>query len=858
MSSTPLPYPSLPKGPVVDVHHGVPVADPYRWLEEDTPATQAFVKDQQAVFAAYAASSGFPDLRASLRASMEAKYNYARVGAPQVKGGRAFFFRNTGLQNQDVLLQAPAAAQPRTLEELPEPTSLLDLNAEFPAGTTSLSTYAFSEDGSKLAYALAHGGSDWVTIKVRDVATGADLPLDVIPWVKFSGISWLKDGSGFFYSRYPSPPDVVVAAEGAPADAKDAGTETATNVCASVMFHALGTAAGADLLVHATPEQPQWRAGAHVSECGAFLFLSTSKSTDPVNRLYVARTATFAAWRARAAPYAPAPGELPPATHAHPYLPFRRVIDNFEAQYDVVAAVGGRRLYLQTNLDAPRGRLLALELPPEDAPEWEHAAPLFPAGAPPPAHIDAPAAPTPAAALHEVLPQHGAEVLDWVAHVAGDKLVACLMKDVVNVLRVYALPGAGAPLSAPLGAPTEVPLPGPGTVASFVGRPELPRAYFKFVSFTTPGTTLSLDLSGALPTELPPAQKYWGAALPGFVPEDFVVKQEFVTAKDGARIPLFLVHKKGLALPAPTLLYAYGGFNISMQPSFSPLRLPWLSQLGGVFALACIRGGGEYGEEAWHKAGARLNKRTSFNDFCAVAAELAARGVTTAPQLAIMGGSNGGLLTLAASLRTPALFGAAVSQVPVADFLRFGLHTIGHAWRGEYGFVEDREDFFNMLCLSPCASPQPSGCAPGAPAICPPFCLTPPTHTHHTHTHHTRAHPPLPRAQTTRRSPRRARRPPRPSPPSWCAPRTTTTAWCRCTATRWWRRCRRRGARPRCSSSRCCCAWNPRRGTARGSPRARCWTSTRRCTASSQRRRARCGRREGGVRYFVGVRGKMG
>ena len=365
MASSPrLPYPAIEKGPIVDVFHGTSVPDPYRFLEEDAPPTAAFVSAQQGVFSTYAAEPGFPELRGKLRAAMEASYNYARVGAPTVRGGRAFFFRNTGLQNQDVLLKADAAAQPAAMEELPAPTPLLDLNAEFPAGTTSLSTYSFSEDGALMAYGLAHGGSDWVTIKVRDVATGVDLPNDSIPWVKFSGISWLKDGTGFFYSRYPTPPDVVVRAEGAPPDAKDAGTETAANVCASVMFHAVGTAAIEDKLVYASPEQPQWRSGAHVSECGNFIFLSTSKSTDPVNRLYVARLSTFKAWVGAAAPYAPPPGALPPPQAAGRYLPFRRIIDNFEAQYDVVAAVGGTRLYLQTNLNAPRGRLLALELPP--------------------------------------------------------------------------------------------------------------------------------------------------------------------------------------------------------------------------------------------------------------------------------------------------------------------------------------------------------------------------------------------------------------------------------------------------------------------------------------------------------------
>ena len=675
--AAPLPraYPPAARGAVADELHGVRVPDPYRWLEEDSAETKAWIKSQQAFYADYANDAAARTLQASIRARQEALYNYGRVGLPTLRGARAFFFRNTGLQNQDVLFvddagAAGAAAPGATFAGAlaPRARALLDLNAEYPAGTTSLATWAPSHDGALLAYGLAHAGSDWVTVKVRDVASGADLPGEEIEWAKFTSLAWLKDDSGFFYSRYPAPPEA----------GGGAGTETAANENAAVCFHRVRTPAAADLLVYATPEQPLWRASAWASEDGAYIFLSTSKGTDPVNRLYVARARTFAAWAAGA------------------YLPFRRVVDNFEAEYDVVAA-RGRVLFLKTNLHAPRGRVVALELPADDAAgEWEAPAPLFSAGAPPRgAGIDAPAAPTPDAALAEVLPQHATEVLDWCAQVAGDVLVTCVMKDVVNVLRVARLPALGAPPAAPLGAPRDVPLPGPGTVASFAAREDADAFFVKFVSFTTPGTSLAYDaraLVAAADGAAPPLPApFWAADLPGFDAADFVVSQDFVAADDGARIPVFLVHKKGLALPAPTLLYAYGGFGISLQPSFSSTRLAWLTDLGGVFALACIRGGGEYGKEAWHDAGRRLKKRTCFTDFAAVARALAARGVTRPESLAIMGGSNGGLLTLAVAQREPALVAAAVSQVPVGDLLRFSKFTIGHAWQGEYGFVDDRE-----------------------------------------------------------------------------------------------------------------------------------------------------------------------
>jgi prolyl oligopeptidase len=259
-------------------------------------------------------------------------------------------------------------------------------------------------------------------------------------------------------------------------------------------------------------------------------------------------------------------------------------------------------------------------------------------------------------------------------------------------------------------------------VAGFAGRPERGTFFVKWVSFTTPGTSLAFDARALVDAAAAPARApapFWAAELPGFAADDFVVAQDFVAADDGARIPIFVVHKKGLALPAPALLYAYGGFGINMQPGFSSTRLAWLKDLGGVYVLACIRGGAEYGKEAWHDAGRRLKKRTCFSDAAAVAAALAARGLTTPAQLAVMGGSNGGLLALAVAQRSPALVAAAVAQVPVADLLRFSKFTIGHAWQGEYGFVEDRDDFFNLLALSPyhaALAPAADG-APPLPAV---------------------------------------------------------------------------------------------------------------------------------------------
>ena len=316
--SSRLVYPSVPRGDVVDTYHGITVADPYRHLEvEDSPSTAAFVKEQQECFASYASSPQFSSMRPKMRAQMEKQYNYERLGLPSLRGGHVFYFKNTGLQNQDVLFKAAAEVQPSALSELPAPQAFLDLNAEFPAGTTSLSTYSFSKAGAYMAYALSHGGSDWVTIKVREVATGKDLA-DSIPWVKFSGIAWLKE-EGFFYSRYPSPPGVNVDAAGANTSdggAKEAGTETAANHSAAVYYHRLGTPAEADLLVYACPEQPQWRPGVSLTDDDAYLCCSISKGTDPVNRLYFCRATTFTAWASGRAGRPLAPGDTPPQPRA--------------------------------------------------------------------------------------------------------------------------------------------------------------------------------------------------------------------------------------------------------------------------------------------------------------------------------------------------------------------------------------------------------------------------------------------------------------------------------------------------------------------------------------------------------------
>lgn len=728
------------------------VADPYRWLEDpDSAETKMWVNAQNRLTASYLDRSSRE--RDIIRAKHEQRYNYGRMSSPMVKGSRTFVYRNTGLQNQDVLFDVTPALSAAT--EVPSAQGLddeqlfqhakplIDLNTQFPDGTVALSSTAFSEDGRYFAYALSRGGSDWITIYLREVATGKDLLLqdgtvETVPWAKFTRIAWLHDGSGFFYCRYPSPPEVADAEGG------KAGTETGANKYAMVCFHAVGTHSSEDLLVYANPAKPNWRYGVEVSDDGAYLLLSTVKGTDPVNRLYYQHLPTaWGAWKGRAQRCAVPPGGVPPAQPAS-YLPFVRAFDSFEGEFDYLTN-DGPRFYLKTNLHAPRYRVVACDLPADTPADTFICAGEDAPGEGVAVDIDAPKGTL--APIADVVPQAEKDVLDWATVVAGRHLVTCYLRDVCHALSVCLLPPEPRPMPTHadtsgetglvIAQATEVPLPAPGTIAGWSGRRDQQTAFLKFVSFLHSGAILKMDFSGpgiesaysrvhgvqvpltalharseassvAVPgsTEtLASIRPYWSAQVPGFDASRFEARQVFVPSKDGkVHIPMFIVRKKGgdgATKPRPALLYFYGGFNISLSPNYSSLRLTWLEECEGVWCLANIRGGGEYGEE-WHEGGCRHNKTNCFEDAAACGEWLVQNGYTTPRQLGIMGGSNGGLGVLATAQRYPAHWGAVVSQVPVTDMLRFHKFTIGAAWRGEYGFAEEKEeDFVYMRGYSP-------------------------------------------------------------------------------------------------------------------------------------------------------------
>ena len=604
-AQTPLSYPPTHKGDVVDDFFGTKVADPYRWLEDDnSPETKAWVEAQNKVTFAYL--DQIPQ-RAKIRERITRLWDFERYSAPFKRGKRYFYSYNTGLQNQPVFF---VTEEPKAKGRV-----FLDPNTLSKDGTVALSGISLTEDGRLLAYSISVAGSDWQTWKVRDVATGQDLP-DEIRWSKASGASWLKDGSGFYYSRYEAP--------------KDGGALTGVNNNHQLCFHRLGTPQTEDALVYQRPDQPEWYLGGSVTDDGRWLVISAGKGTNPESSLFLQDLSK-------------------PGSPVEPFLA------KMDATYNVVDNEGDR-FFVATNKDAPRNRLVAIRKGQTDPSEWT-----------------------------ELIPQDkGRDVLESVALVGG-RFVATWMRDAHSAVEFYDLKGKNTGALA---------LPALGTVVGFGGRREDLETFYTFVSFTYPGTIYRLDLKTGKST-------VFRTPKVDFKPADYEVEQVFYPSKDGTKIPMFLVHKKGLKRDGqnPTLLYGYGGFNVSLTPSFAVSRLVWL-ELGGVYAMANLRGGGEYGLE-WYDAGRKDKKQNVFDDFIAAAEWLIAHQVTSTPKLAINGGSNGGLLVGACLTQRPDLFGAAVPEVGVMDMLRFHRFTLGWGWKSDYGSSETKEGFETLAKYSP-------------------------------------------------------------------------------------------------------------------------------------------------------------
>ena len=665
-TTTTLTYPAAARGAQVDNYHGVSIADPYRWLEDvDSPATKEWVAAENKLTDSFLAS--IPQ-RQAIRTRLTQLWNYERYSAPFKENGRYFYFQNTGLQNQSVLyVQDNRNAAPRLL---------LDPNLLSTDGTVALSGTAVSDDGRFLAYSLSTSGSDWQELHVRDIDTGRDLS-DVVKWVKFSDISWTHDNKGFFYSRYDEP--------------TSGNKMTNANKNHKLYYHRVGQPQSRDERIYDRPDQPDWLFDGSVTDDGQYLIITVSQGTDVRNRLYFVDLDN--------------PGK-PEIDN-----PVVRLVDKLDAEYSFVGN-RGTMFYVRTDRNAPKGRIVAISIDNPREERW-----------------------------NTIIPENK-DALES-ATMAGDDIVANYLQDAHSSIRFFTAgrddrrdqraPRPGQQPQQPPKPPGniyddtstapivmreraqaigggftmrgELPLPGIGTVGEIHGRQGDDELFYSFTSFLYPTTIYRFDLK-ARRNELFRAPKV------AFDPTAYETRQVFYTSKDGTRVPMFITSKKGIQLDGsnPTLLYAYGGFNISVTPTFSAANVAWL-EMGGIYALANLRGGGEYGK-AWHEGGMLSKKQNVFDDFIAAAQYLIQQKYTSTPKLAVRGGSNGGLLIGAVENQRPDLFGVALPEVGVMDMLRFQKFTIGWAWTSDYGSSDDSTQFQYLRAYSPLHNIKPGTCYP--------------------------------------------------------------------------------------------------------------------------------------------------
>ncbi|WP_159983244.1 prolyl oligopeptidase family protein [Novosphingobium sp. 18050] len=605
-------YPQTRRDPLVETLFGEDIADPYRWLEADVrhaPEVADWVSRENRVTEAYL---GALPQRERFQQRIRAFMDYERFGLPVKAGGRYFYTRNSGLQNQAQLFVRKGLSGEARL--------LIDPNGWAADGATALDAWEPSQKGSYLLYSVQDGGSDWRVLRVIDVKTGKPLG-DEIRWAKFTGLAWVGE-EGFLYSRFPAP-DEGAAFQG-------------RNYDQAVYFHRLGTAQEQDELVYATPGHPEYGHVAKVTQDGRLALITTHVGTDPRYEVRAVDLTHYKrdGWKA---------------------IP---LVTGFTDDWKLVEGAG-RRLWYVTNWKAPRYRLVAIDLDAKGAgtrtPEWT-----------------------------EVVAE-GDDILER-AGIVGDRLVLNYMRDAASHAEILALDGSGG---------RTLTLTGIGTASGFRGRPGDPETFYAFTSFNCPASIYRMDLTTGVTAPFAQPKMCYD-------PGAYVVDQRFFTSKDGTRVPMFVVRSRAVAkakLPVPTLLYGYGGFDVSLTPGFSSIRMAWL-EAGGAFALANLRGGGEYGRE-WHEAGRGANKQNVFDDFIAAGEYLVNQGIAKKDGLAIQGGSNGGLLVGAAVNQRPALFAAAVAQVGVMDMLRFDRFTAGRYWVDDYGHPDREADFKVLRAYSP-------------------------------------------------------------------------------------------------------------------------------------------------------------
>ena len=645
-------YPCARRSSSFYTMHAVDVPEPYEWLENpDEAETKQFVQAQNSLFHNVIGTS---PLQPKILEALTKVQNYPRTSAPFPRGDRYFYFHNSGLQNQSVLYSCDS------LSATTPPTVFLDPNKLSEDGTTSLGVAAWSEGEQFLAYSLSEKGSDWTRILVLK-QNGEPLVEDRVEWVKYSGISWYLD-EGFFCVRFPKLDD-----------GKDQGTETDSALNGAVFFHKIGAARGTaeDLIkILEVPEHPKWIPGISVSDCGKYLIATISDGCEPKNLVWIADVPDN---------FQTTPLEGQKAIH------FNKIVDQWNAEYDFLGN-DGEEFYFLTTQNAPKKCVIRWNIVTKE---------------------------------QVVLIPEGDHVLSSALLVRNVLFVKYLedVKDVLYFCNIQADKPQGLVLNKKR---INTPI---GSIVSLSGRRNKSFVSLKITSFLLPGRSfyfnvedIELECNENNSSNVAQFLKVFrDDVVDGFDPDLFQAEQVFVPTTDGVKIPMFIMSRKRkepLLSTAtsqlqpkeeettPTLLYGYGGFNISLTPSFSTSRVVFLSNLGGQVAIANIRGGGEYGQK-WHDDGRKTKKQNCFTDFVNCAKYLIEEKYTSKEKLAIMGGSNGGLLVAACANQAPSLFRAVICQVGVLDMFKFHKFTIGHAWRSDFGDPDVEEDFKVLQTYSP-------------------------------------------------------------------------------------------------------------------------------------------------------------
>ncbi|MBT3232831.1 MAG: S9 family peptidase [Calditrichaeota bacterium] len=596
-------YPDSKRSDHVDNLHGLEIPDPYRWLEDiDSKETLDWINSQNECTFNYLKKI---PAREKIANRLTELWDYDKLSAPSLKGGKYFFYRHDGLQNQAVLYWKESLGGEANL--------LIDPNTLSEDGTIAMNDATVSPDGKLLAYSLAVAGSDWKDFHIKEVECGKDLS-DHVKWAKFTGAAWTKDSSGFFYSRYDEPTE---------------GTKLKkANYYQKLYYHKVGDDQTKDVLVYEDKENKEWGFAGEVSDDGKFLLIVVWQGTKSENCIFYKSLEDDNA-------------------------EVVELLTEFDASYGFIGN-DDNIFYFQTDLNAACSKIIAIDINNPERDNWRDIV---------------------------------AESTDNLesSQLMQDKIILTYLHDASSRVVVFDLKNNSF---------ENFELPGIGTVGGFGGRRENTERFYSYMSFTSPTVTYRYDFETGEGT-------VYHRSEVDFNPDNFTIKQIFYTSKDGTKIPLFICHKKGLELTAdnPTYLYGYGGFNIPLTPAFSLINSVWM-EMGGVLAIANLRGGGEYGS-AWHKAGSRHNRQNVFDDFIAGAEWLIENKYTSTNKLAIGGGSNGGLLVGACMTQRPDLFAACLPSVGVLDMLRFHKFTIGWAWASDYGSPDDPDDFKYIYKYSP-------------------------------------------------------------------------------------------------------------------------------------------------------------